>query len=140
MNPKLQHFSHPTPPGKPRAFELLKIVQILAASRQNGVQMPYSIVGFVCQMPLLKNNCRRLFKIIDIEELYAFHKCLTNTSQLLKTFFVSQSLTNVLSLPLNSSILSKHVLIAATCGCKRRLHMLTSDLTHVIKKKIVKRI
>ena len=36
------------------------IVQIPAPSGQNGVQMPYPIVGFVGQMPLLKSNCRKL--------------------------------------------------------------------------------
>ena len=53
---KLQH--SPNPPGKARAFELLKlwIVQIPTRSGQNSVQVPYPIVGFVCQMPLLKNN------------------------------------------------------------------------------------
>ena len=46
------------------------IVQIPALLGQNSVQMPYPIVGFVCQMPLLKNNRRRLLslrsKIINI--------------------------------------------------------------------------
>ena len=53
---KLQHPPHL--PGKARAFELLKlwIVQIPTRLSQNSVQVPYSIVGFVCQMPLLKNN------------------------------------------------------------------------------------
>ena len=42
--------SPPPPPGKPRAFELLKIgsfiVQIPAPLGQNVVQMPYPIVAF----------------------------------------------------------------------------------------------
>ena len=36
------------------------IVQIPTRSGQNGVQMPYPIVGFVGQMLLFKNNCSRL--------------------------------------------------------------------------------
>lgn len=32
------------------------IIQISAPSGQNGVQMPYVIVGFVCQIPFLKKN------------------------------------------------------------------------------------
>ena len=41
-----------------RAFELLRIglVQISSPWGQSNVQMPHPIVGFVCQMPLLKNN------------------------------------------------------------------------------------
>ena len=57
---KLQH---PRTQGKPRAFELLKIGLFESPyPGQNGVQMAYPIVGFVCQMPPppLKNNCRRL--------------------------------------------------------------------------------
>ena len=59
------------------------IVQVPAPSGQNGVQMPYPIVGFVCHT-LLKKNRRRLLL------------------SLIKTFFVSQSLTNAASLPLKS--------------------------------------
>ena len=36
------------------------IVQIPTRSGQNGVQMPYPIVGFVGQMLLFKNNCSLL--------------------------------------------------------------------------------
>ena len=44
------------------------IVQIPAPSGQNGVQMPYPIVGFVCQT-LLKSNRRRLL-LSEIKLLY----------------------------------------------------------------------
>ena len=59
----------PPPPGKARAFELLKIgsFQIPAPSGQNSVQIPYPIVEFVCQMPLLKNNrCPFLSSVIKL--------------------------------------------------------------------------
>ena len=36
-----------------------RMVQIPALSL-NGVQMPYPIVGFICQMPLLKSSRRQL--------------------------------------------------------------------------------
>ena len=51
----------PPPPGQTPGIWTFedRIVQIPAPSGQNGVQMPYLIVGFVCQMPLLKNNGRR---------------------------------------------------------------------------------
>ena len=47
------------------------IVQIPAPYGQTGVQMPYLIVGFVCQMPLLKNNRRRLLSSL-IKLVYVF--------------------------------------------------------------------
>ena len=46
-----------------RAFELFNevwLVQITGPLGQNCVQMTYPIIGFVCQMPLLKRNRRRL--------------------------------------------------------------------------------
>ena len=66
---KLQHLPSPPPPGKARAVELLKIgsFQIPAPSGQNSVQIPYPIVEFVCQMPLLKNNrCPFLSSVIKL--------------------------------------------------------------------------
>ena len=47
--------------GNMREFWTFKdwVVQIPAPSGQNGVQVPYHIVGFVCQMPFLKNKCER---------------------------------------------------------------------------------
>lgn len=48
----------PIPPGIQTFDDWM--VQIPAPSGQNIVQMPYPIVGFVCQIPLLKNNRRRL--------------------------------------------------------------------------------
>ena len=52
----------PPPPGQTPGIWTFEdwIVQIPAPYGQNGVQMPYLIVGFVCQMPLLKNNRLRL--------------------------------------------------------------------------------
>ena len=70
------------------------IVQIPAPLGQNGVQMPYPIVGFVSHTLLKNNRCRLL-------------------PSLIQTFFVSQLLTNATSLPLNCSISSKHFF----CGC-----------------------
>ena len=41
--------------------------KIPTPSGQNGFQMLYLIVGFVCQMPLLKNNhCRLLSSLIKL--------------------------------------------------------------------------
>ena len=41
-------------------------------SGQIGVQMPYPVVGFVCQMPLFKNNrCRLLSSLIKLEYKHA---------------------------------------------------------------------
>ena len=42
------------------------IVQIPGPSGQNGVQIPHLIVGFVCQMPLLKNSRRRLLSCVHL--------------------------------------------------------------------------
>ena len=75
-NLKLQHAHHS--PGKARVFELLKIGSFkFPPSCQNSVHMPYPIVGFVSQMPLLKNNnnCRWLLSCL-IELVYKH----TNTS------------------------------------------------------------
>ena len=79
---------------------------------------------FVCEIPLLENNRRRLqsfrSKIINIHSL-VFVRALKNTSQRLKTFFsraIAHKCSNVLSLHLNSSISSKHVFIAV-----RRSHL-----------------
>ena len=48
----------PPPPGQTPGIWTFEdwIVQIPAPSGQNGVQMPYLIVRFACQMPLQKNN------------------------------------------------------------------------------------
>ena len=56
INLKLQH--SPTPGQTPGiwTFEDWIAVQIPAPSIQNGVQMPYRVVGFVCQMPRLKEQ------------------------------------------------------------------------------------
>ena len=61
MRRSTRNFNIPSPGQTPgiRTFEDW-IAQIPAPYGQNGVQMPYLIVGFVCQMPLLKNNRRRL--------------------------------------------------------------------------------
>ena len=73
INSKSQHPSPPPPPPEQTpgiwTFEDW-IVQIPAPSGQNGVQMPYPIVGFVCHTLLKNNRCRLL-------------------SSLIKTFFVS---------------------------------------------------
>ena len=39
-------------------------MQISAPSGENSVQMPHPTVGFVCQMPLLRNNRRRLLSFL----------------------------------------------------------------------------
>ena len=56
----------PLPPGKFLAFELLKIgsFQIPAPSGQSGVQIPYLVDGFFCQISLLNNNRRRFLSSI----------------------------------------------------------------------------
>ena len=59
--------------------------------------LPYR---WICPSYLLKNNCHRLLA------------CLIKTFR--RPFFLSQSLTNATSLPLNSSILLKHVFIAVS--------------------------
>ena len=65
---QLETSTSPPPPRGFWSFELLWtfedwIVQIPAPSGQNGVQMPYLIVGFVCHT-LLKNNRRRLLPFL----------------------------------------------------------------------------
>ena len=42
------------------------IVQIPAPLGQNSVQTPYPVVGFLCRMPLLNNNRRRLLSSIKL--------------------------------------------------------------------------
>ena len=60
------------PPGQSPGIWTFEdwIIQILPPSGQNGVQMPYPIVWFISQVPLIKNNRRRLLsfqsKIINI--------------------------------------------------------------------------
>ena len=62
--------SPPTPQANPEHLKLLKIGSFkFPPSSQNGVQMPYPIVGFVCQMPLLKSNCRRFSKLSFVTKL-----------------------------------------------------------------------
>ena len=62
MRRSTRNFNIPPPPGQTPGIWTFEdwIVQIPAPYGQNGVQMPYLIVGFVCQMPLLKNNRLRL--------------------------------------------------------------------------------
>ena len=61
--------------------------KIPAVSGQNSVRMPYSIAGFVCQMPapLLKNNRRRLLS--SLIKLGSKHACLV-------TLYVMMPFTN----------------------------------------------
>ena len=56
-----RNFNNPPLPSEqgPSTFED-RIVQIPGPSGQNGFQMSYPNVGFVCQMVFLKNNCCRL--------------------------------------------------------------------------------
>ena len=42
------------------------IIQFPVPLGQNSVQMPYTIVGFVCQMPLLKNNRQLLSSLVKL--------------------------------------------------------------------------
>lgn len=100
---------------------------------QNRVQMPYPIVGFVDRMLLLSKNRRWLLslrsKIINICALFGLHTCLKNTSQFLKVFFRKPIVhKNVLSLPVNSSISSKHVLLVLSDFGSRK-KKITRNLT-----------
>lgn len=65
-----RNFKIPRPilPEKPKAFELLKIgsLKLPSPRGQNGVQMHYPIVGFACQMSLLKNNPQFLWSVIRL--------------------------------------------------------------------------
>ena len=65
-NSKLQH--PPTPGQTPGIWSCEDwIVQIPAPLSQNGVQIPYPIVGYVCQMPFLKNNrCQLLSSLMQL--------------------------------------------------------------------------
>ena len=57
----------PPPPGKPRAFELLKIGSFKFPPPRAKMVFKCLIVGFVCQMPLLKNNrCRLLSSLTKL--------------------------------------------------------------------------
>lgn len=64
INSVLQHPSRGQSPGI-LTFEDW-IVQILVPASQNSVQIPYPIVGFVCQMPLLKNNRQLLSSLVKL--------------------------------------------------------------------------
>lgn len=57
----IQNFKIP-PSGQTLGIRTFEdwIVQINAPSKQNVVQILHPIVGFVCEVPLLKNNRRRL--------------------------------------------------------------------------------
>ena len=46
------------------------ITQNPAPSGQSSVHIPYPFVGFACQMPLLKNNLRRLLSSLLINFVY----------------------------------------------------------------------
>ena len=110
------------PLRKPRAFELLKTgsFKFPPPRGQNGVQIPYPIVGFVSQIPLLKSNRLRLLSTLLFIHSFFIHSffihsllfihALKNAS-LLKTFFVNQSLTNVFY-HVNQTLPSGHLSIA----------------------------
>ena len=69
----------------------------------------------------------------ELQLFFLFHRHFKSASKLLKTFFfVSQSLTNVLSLPLNSSISSKHVVIAIS-DLGDRKKKITGSLTLLVQ-------
>ena len=71
-------------------------------------QMPYPIVGFE------RFVCHTLIKELSLSAPAVFNE------DLLKTFFVSQWLTNATSFPLNSSISSKHVLAVGDFGARKK--------------------
>ena len=58
----------PHPPSKGLGIWTFEdwIVQFPVPLDQNSVQMPYPIVGFVCQMPLLKNNRQLLSSLVKL--------------------------------------------------------------------------
>ena len=67
MRQSNRNFNSPPPPcGKPRSFELLKIGSF--EFRPPRVKMlfkcPTLSSHFLCQMPLLKNNCRRFLSFV----------------------------------------------------------------------------
>lgn len=52
--------THLSPTGQNPSIWTDWMAQIPAPWGQYIVQMPHPVVGFVCQKPVLKNNCRRL--------------------------------------------------------------------------------
>ena len=91
------------------------IIQIPASSGQNGGQMSYPIVGFegfVCHIKEQSASAPAVFN-----------------ENLLKTFFVSQSLTNATSLSLNSSISSTDTCFIAVSdfGAQKKTNYLKPD-------------
>ena len=117
---KLQH---PPPPPRANPGHLNFWKLDCSNSRPLGPKwlsnaLPY---GRFClwNWPLLKNNLRRLLSLQS--KIMLFIHALKALHNFWRPFFVSQSLTNVLSLPLNSSILSKHVFIATSdFGARKR--------------------
>ena len=69
----------PLPQTKPRHLNIWRLERSNSRpSDQNSVQMPYPIVGFVCQMHLLKSNRRRLLLSL-IKHMYKHdNTCLVN--------------------------------------------------------------
>ena len=97
MRRSTRNFNIPFPGQSPGIWTFEDwIIQISAPSGQNSVQMLYPIVGFVCQMPILKNNRRRLLlSLIELVHKHAntsrnplydwcslYHTCVTTKIQL----------------------------------------------------------
>ena len=125
--PITRNFNIPRPGQTPGIWTFENwIVQIPAPSGQNRVQMPYPIVGFVCEIghplrTIFVGSCRYNLKSLAFKHSLLLIHALKALHNFWRPFFVSQSLTNVLSLPLNSSISSKHVVIAISdFGARKR--------------------
>ena len=94
----------PPPPGKPRAFELLKIGLFKFPRPRAKVvfKCPTLSSDLLVKSALLNNNLHRLLslqsKIINIQALSAFHICLKSTSQLLKTLFFCKPIAHKCSI------------------------------------------
>ena len=65
--------------------------------------------GSLCRAKRLKLRCEKSEGITRAESAYEYKDREEIAEDLLKTVFVNQLLTNATSLPLNSSISSKHV-------------------------------
>ena len=57
MRRSIRNINIPSPPGKPRAFELLKIDLFKFPPPWADIAFKYPSTGFDCQMPLLKIKC-----------------------------------------------------------------------------------
>ena len=103
MRRSTRNFNIPPPPGQTPGIWTFEdwIVQIPAPSGQNGVPMPHLIVGFVCQMPLLKNNGRwllsSLIKLVykHANTCFGYVDCLSGSEGILqfkpkRRFFIRQ--------------------------------------------------